>query len=103
MAGFFFFLNLLLFSHFKQMTNILDLYLKLIMHFSCVNIKIFLYHSHLHSLSEPQGTLLRLAAVITLWTMACSLRHFTSNISFSVISFIPISCPVRVIGKKGYG
>lgn len=50
--------------------------------------------SHLHSLSEPQGTLLRLAAVVTLCTMACSLRHCASRVSFSVISFIPISWPV---------
>uniref|UniRef100_I3K4V1 Synaptic vesicle glycoprotein 2 n=1 Tax=Oreochromis niloticus TaxID=8128 RepID=I3K4V1_ORENI len=37
------------------------------------------------------GTLLRLAAVVTLWTMVCSFRHLTSKVSFSVISFMPIS------------
>lgn len=50
---------------------------------------------HLHSLSEPQGTLLRLAAMVTFCTMACSFRHFTSSISFSVISFMPISWPAE--------
>lgn len=50
--------------------------------------------SHLHSLSEPQGTLLRLAAAVTRWTMACSFRHFASRVSLSVISFMPISWPV---------
>lgn len=54
------------------------------------------YSSHLHSLSEPQGTLPRLAAVVTLRTMVCSFRQFTSSVSFSVISFIPISWPAGV-------
>lgn len=56
--------------------------------------------SHLHSLSEPQGTLLRLAAVVTLCTMACSLRHLASNVSFSAISFIPISWPAAEGGQR---
>lgn len=56
--------------------------------------------SHLHSLSDPQGTLLRLAAMVTLCTMACSLRHSASRVSFSVISFIPISWPAAVWAEQ---
>lgn len=48
---------------------------------------------YLYSLSAPQGTRPTLAAEVTCWTMAWSLRHFSGNVSFSVISLMPVSFP----------
>ena len=48
---------------------------------------------YLYSLSAPQGTRPTLAAEVTCWTMAWSLRHFSGSVSFSVISLMPVSFP----------
>lgn len=48
---------------------------------------------YLYSLSAPQGTRLTLAAEVTRWTIVWSLWHVSGNVSFSVISLMPVSFP----------
>ena len=65
-------------------------------------IIIIIIVSHLHSLSEPHGTLLTLAADVTLCTMVWSFWHIAPKTSFSLSSFIPISFPAKNHNQKQF-
>lgn len=55
-------------------------------------------HSYLYSSDVPQGTRPRLAVAVTFCTTTWSLRQVSGNVSFSVISFMPVSFP----GVRGH-
>lgn len=53
---------------------------------------------YLYSSDVPQGTRPRLAVAVTFCTTVWSLRQLSGSVSFSVISFMPVSFP----GDRGH-